>query len=317
MADTKVFYATDVHGSERTFSKFLNAGKFYGVNVLIMGGDITGKMIVPIRDQEDGTWKARFLGAEYTLKTEQEIQETEKNIRNNGYYPYRTTEKEKEELDANPQKVDELFSKLMTDATERWIHLAEERLKGTGIKCYITPGNDDRLEIDEAFKKSNLMVNPEGQVIQIDDYHEMISCGYVNITPWNAPRDISEEELGKRIEAMTSQVKNMQNCIFNFHCPPIDSGLDAAPKLDANMKPSMSAAGVVTIPAGSVSVRKAIEVHQPLLGLHGHIHESHGFSRIGRTLCLNPGSEYSEGVLRGAIVTLSKDKVKSYLLTRG
>jgi hypothetical protein len=282
-----------------------------------MGGDITGKMIVPIRDQGDGTHKARLLGTEYTLKTETEVQEIEKNIRFNGYYPYRTTEEEKQELDRNPQKVDEMFTELMTEATERWIRIAGERLKGSGIKCYITPGNDDRLEIDRAFEKSDFVVNPEGQVVQIDDYHEMISSGYVNITPWKAPRDIPEEELQKKIEALTSQVKNMSNCIFNFHCPPFDSGLDTAPKLDANMKPTLSPSGVVMIPAGSTSVKKAIEVHQPLLGLHGHIHESSGFKRIGRTLCLNPGSEYSEGVLRGALVTLSKDKVKSYILTRG
>jgi Icc-related predicted phosphoesterase len=317
MGDTKIFYATDIHGSERTFIKFLNAGKFYGVNVLLMGGDITGKMIVPIRDQGDGTYKSRLLGTEYILKTESEIQEIEKNIRFNGYYPYRVTETEKQELDANPQRVDELFSKLMIAATERWLHVAEERLRDTGIKCYITPGNDDRLEIDQAFEKSDFVVNPEGRVVQIDDYHEMISTGYVNMTPWKAPRDIPEEELQKKIDALTTQVKNMGNCIFNFHCPPFDSGLDAAPKLDANMKQVISPSGVVMAPAGSTSVRKAIEVHQPLLSLHGHIHESSGFKRIGRTLCLNPGSEYSEGVLRGAIVTLSKDKVKSYLLTRG
>jgi len=317
MGDTKLFYATDIHGSERTFIKFLNAGKFYGANVLLMGGDITGKMIVPIRDQGDGTHKSRLLGTEYILRTEPEIQEMEKNIRFNGYYPFRVSEREKQELDTNPQRVDELFSKLMIEATERWLRVAEERLKSTGIKCYITPGNDDRLELDRAFQASDFVVNPEGRVVQIDENHEMISSGYVNMTPWKAPRDTSEEELQKKIDALTSEVKNMPNCIFNFHVPPYDSGLDAAPKLDSNMRPVIGPSGVMMASAGSTSVRKAIEVHQPLLGLHGHIHESSGFKRIGRTLCLNPGSEYSEGVLRGAVVTLSKDKVKSYILTRG
>jgi Icc-related predicted phosphoesterase len=317
MGDTKIFYATDIHGSERTFIKFLNAGKFYGANILLMGGDITGKMIVPIRDQGDGTFKSRLLGTEYVLKTESEIQEMEKNIRFNGYYPYRVTEAEKQELDANPQRVDELFSKLMVAAMERWLQIAEERLKGTGIKCYITPGNDDRIEIDNAFQKSDFVINPEGRLVQIDEFHEMISSGYVNMTPWKAPRDILEEELQKKIDALTSQVKNMPNCIFNFHVPPFDSGLDSAPKLDADLRPTVGPSGFVMISAGSTSLKKAIEVHQPLLGLHGHIHEASGFKRIGRTLCLNPGSEYSEGVLRGAVVTLSKDKVKSYILTRG
>jgi Icc-related predicted phosphoesterase len=317
MAETKLFFASDAHGSERTFIKFLNSAKFYGANVLILGGDITGKMIVPIRDQGDGTFKTRLLGTEYTLRTEQELQDMEKNIRYNGFYPYLTTEAAKQELDTDHEKVDELFSRLMTETTARWISIAEQRLKGTGTKCFIMPGNDDRLEIDRVFEKSEYVVNPEGHVVEVDEHHEMISTGYVNVTPWKAPRDIPEEKLQEKIEAMTTQVKNMQNCIFNFHCPPYDSGLDAAPKLNADLKPTLSPAGVVMIPAGSTSVRRAIEVHQPLLGLHGHIHESSGFARLGRTLCLNPGSEYSEGVLRGALVTLSKDKVKSYILTRG
>lgn len=317
MADTKLFYATDVHGSERTFIKFLNAGKFYGAKIVLMGGDITGKMIVPVRDQGDGTYKARLLGTEYILRTNQELQDIEKNIRFNGFYPYRTTEREKKELDVNPQKVDELFGEIMLKATKRWVSLAEERLKNTGIHCFIMPGNDDRLEIDHAFDDSEYVINPEGKIVQLDENHEMISTGYVNVTPWHAPRDISEEELERKIDSMIRQVKDVRNCVFNFHCPPYDSTLDAAPKLDENMKPSLSTTGVDLAPAGSTAVRKSIEINQPLLTLHGHIHESSGFARIGRTLCLNPGSEYSEGVLRGVLVTMSKDKVKSYLFTRG
>ncbi len=64
-------------------------------------------------------------------------------------------------------------------------------------------------------------------------------------------------------------------------------------------------------------MRAAIEKYKPLLGLHGHVHESKGFVNIGSTLCINPGSEYGEGILRGVIVELGDGKVKNYLLTQG
>jgi len=162
------------------------------------------------------------------------------------------------------------------------------------------------------------VINPEEKVVPVDDKHEMISTGYTNITPWNCPRDVSEEELAKKIENMTSKVTNMKNCIFNFHCPPYDSSIDSAPKLDKDLKPAVSPGGeMLMIPVGSTAVRAAIEKYQPLLGLHGHIHESRGTAKIGRTLCLNPGSEYGEGILRGALITLEDDKVKSHQLTSG
>jgi Icc-related predicted phosphoesterase len=160
-------------------------------------------------------------------------------------------------------------------------------------------------------------VNPNDQVVALDDKHEMASLGYSNITPWRCPRDIPEEELSKKIEALIAQVKNMPNCIFNFHCPPYDTGIDTAPHLDQNLKPVFKAGEVEMIPVGSKSTRKAIEQHQPLLGLHGHIHESKGAFKIGRTICLNPGSEYSEGMLRGALVDLHDKGLKNYVLTTG
>jgi hypothetical protein len=318
MGETKIFFASDVHGSEKAYMKFINAGKFYKVDIVILGGDLTGKMIIPIVKQPDSSYKAVFLGSECVVKNTEELERLEKNIRFNGFYPYRTTLEEKERLDDAPEKVDGLFSQLMVEGIQRWVSLAEERLKGTGIKCYIMPGNDDRFEIDKVLTNSTCVIDPEGTIVKIDEHHEMISTGFSNITPWNAPRECPEEDLAKKIEDMVSQVKNIENCIFNLHCPPINSRIDAAPKLDKQLRPILSpSGGFEMIPAGSTSVRRAIEEHQPLLGLHGHIHESKGFCRIGRTLCLNPGSEYSEGILRGAIIAIDEKKVKSFILTRG
>ena len=315
---TRVFFTSDVHGSEVCFLKFLNAAKFYQAQVLILGGDITGKMIVPIVRQPDGTFTSEFLGTPQTLRTTDERESLEKNIRNSGYYPYTTNPEEAQALSNDKKLLDELFSRVMVEGIKRWVHIAEERLKGTNVKCYISPGNDDRLDIDDILKSSPVVLYPEDQVVSIDEHHEMITTAWTNPTPWKSPRETTEERLAQMIELMTGKVQGMDSCIFNLHCPPYDTPLDVAPELDENLKPKVSGGGgVSTIHVGSLAVRQAIEKNQPLLGIHGHIHESRGFAKIGRTLCLNPGSEYSEGILRGAIINLDEKGVRSYQLIQG
>jgi len=298
--------------------KFLNAAKFYQANALILGGDITGKMIVPIVEQQDGSAIADFLGTPQMARTNDERLALEKKIRNSGYYPYPTTPDEVERLQADKKLVDELFSKVMAESVKRWVGIAEERLKGMNVKCYISPGNDDRFDIDPVLRGSSTVICPEGEVVSIDDYHEMITSGWSNITPWHSPREVPEEELIKKFEPMIDKVRNMENAIFNLHCPPINTTIDLAPELDETLKPVVKGGGGISmVHVGSTTVRQLIEKYRPLLGLHGHIHESRGFVAIGRTLCINPGSEYGEGILRGAIINLDPKGVRSYLLTQG
>jgi len=114
---------------------------------------------------------------------------------------------------------------------------------------------------------------------------------------------------------MTDQLKNPEKSIFNLHDPPFGSHLDEAPDLTKDL--DLKGGGRITKSVGSVAVREAIEKHQPMLGLHGHIHESKGVTKIGRTTCINPGSVYEEGTLLGAIVDLEDRKVKQYYLTAG
>jgi len=316
LAKTRIFFATDVHGSEKSFLKFLNAPAFYKAQVIILGGDLTGKMIVPLVKESDG-YHATFRGLNRKAANEEEAQALEKEIRFTGYYPYRSTPEEVKELETDPAKVHAIFNELMIQTMKQWMQMAEERLRKTGTIVYITGGNDDFLEIEPILSGSDYVVNPEGKVVQVTDKYEMISSGWSNPTPWKTPRECSEEELGAKIERMASQVKNMRNCIFNFHVPPINSRLDECPKLDENLKPMYNGSEAIMTNVGSTSVRNAIEKYQPLLGLHGHIHESRGFYEIRRTLCLNPGSESAEGILLGAMVDIEDDKVKSYVLTQG
>jgi Icc-related predicted phosphoesterase len=316
MVQTRIFFASDLHGSERVFMKFINAPKYYDADALILGGDVTGKVVIPIVENPNGSYSARFMGQEFTVKSSKELEELSKRIRYTGYYPLVTNQQEAEELSASKEKLNEVFLQLMTETVKSWVNIAEERLKNSGVKCYIMPGNDDRPEIGEILSESSSdqIVNPEGKVVNLDDGHEMISLGLSNITPWNAPRDVPEEVLEEKLEQMTSSVQHMENCVFNLHCPPFDSGLDSAPKLDKDHKPGID---TELTPVGSVAVRQAIDKFQPLLGLHGHIHESRGIRKIGRTICINPGSEYTEGYLRGALVAFDGSKVKTFMLTSG
>jgi hypothetical protein len=319
MANTRVFFTSDVHGSEVCFMKFLNAAKFYQADVLVLGGDVTGKMIVPIVNQPDGTAIAEFLGTQQVMKTPAEIQAVEKNIRNSGYYPYTSTPEEVEKFQGDKKLVNELFSKIMAAGIKRWVNIAEEKLKESKAKCYISPGNDDRFDIDPVLKESSRVICPEDEVVMIDDNHEMISSGWVNTTPWNSPREVPEEQLLSKFEPMVKKVQNVEDSIFNLHVPPYNTPLDTAPELDATLKPVVKGGGggVSMIHVGSTTVRQLIETYKPMLGLHGHIHESRGFVKIGRTLCINPGSEYGEGILRGALINLEPKRVKSYILTQG
>ena len=317
---TRIFFATDVHGSEITFRKFTNAAKFYRADVLVLGGDVTGKIVVPIAKQADGTYTSSFLNQQHRAKNEEELKDLIKNIENSGSYWSVMEQQEAESLKGSPEKVDALFRALMQERLVRWVQLAEGRLKDTKTICYMTGGNDDSQEVIDAIKDTEHVKNPDGKSVQITGRHEMASLGWSNVTPWNTPRECSEEELNDKIEKMIGSIHDMSNAVFNFHVPPVDSILDDAPKLDQSVYPPrpITAGGqAVYFGAGSKSVRSAIEKYQPLLGLHGHIHESRGTAFLGRTLCVNPGSDYGEGILRGVVVELSDKKVIQYQLTSG
>jgi len=312
---TRIFYATDVHGSDRCWLKFLNAAEYYDADILILGGDMTGKAVVPIVEQEDGTYRATFLDHKEALTGKDEVEQLKKKIGVAGYYPHITNQREMEELEANPERIDELFNRLMMRSMEEWMRIADERLRGKGVKCFVCPGNDDQPDIDTIIEKSESVTLAAERLVMVNGDHEMISLGWTNPTPWQTFRECSDEEMGKKIEALVSLVRRIQNCIFNFHAPPYGSKLDEAPELDENLRPKYG--GRTTRAVGSMSVRDAVSRYQPLLGLHGHIHESNGDCRIGRTLCINPGSSYGQGTLLGAVINLDKKGIKNYFPTSG
>ncbi len=314
---TRILFATDVHGSDPVWKKFIRGAERYKANILIIGGDITGKNVVAITDHGDGSFSADFQEQKHHLKNKEELAHFEENVRTTGTYFYVAPPAEMTELAADKIRAEKIFSGLVLQRLKEWVDFAD---KNATTPIYVNAGNDDEAGVDDILAASKKIVQPEDKVIRIDQKHEMISGGFANITPWHCPRDLTEDEIASRLEEKIALLKEPRSAIFNLHCPPIDSGLDTCPKLDTSVnppKPFYDAGGVVLFGAGSTAVRAAIEKYQPMLGLHGHIHESKNVAKIGKTVCINPGSEYGEGVLRGALVNVEDSGYKSYQFVAG
>ncbi len=311
----KLFFATDVHGSEICWKKFIAAAKFYEADVVILGGDMTGKAIVPIIAQGGGKYKVTLLDQETILDGKEDVDKMVATIQNRGYYPYVTDPDEVNAIAGKQGRSDELFLEEALKTMKRWMDYADAKLSGTSIRAFCCPGNDDMFEIDDVIRQSKCVQLVEGQIVQLDDRHEMINSGWSTPTPWHTHREESEAQLKQRIQVMIDKLKDVKNSVFNLHNPPYGSGLDEAPELTSDLRPAY--AGRSLVPVGSKSVLELIEKYGPLLTLHGHIHEGKGTRKYRNTLCINPGSMYEQGMLHGAIVELKPNKVGNYVLTTG
>jgi Icc-related predicted phosphoesterase len=319
---TRLFYATDIHGSEVTFRKFVNAGKFYEVDALVYGGDLMGKLLVPIVRDAGGTWRASLHGTNRHLTSPEELEEFRERLDTLGFYPYECDPDEYATYEGNQDAIDVLFDKLAKERLAEWVELAEERLAGTDVRCYLCGGNDDTDEVLTALEEmpQERVVACENRVVPLDEEHVMATVGYSTPTPWDTPRERSEEEIGEAIDKVVAEIDDPSRAVFNFHAPPLDSGLDTCMKLDASVwppKPIIQNGQPVYYGGGSAAVTGALERYQPVVGLHGHIHESRGITRFGRTPAVNPGSEYGEGVLRGVIVAIRDGQVVGQQFTSG
>jgi uncharacterized protein len=317
----RLFFATDLHGSTMAWGKMLSAASAYKVDALICGGDVAGKRLYPIIDQGGGNYLAEIEGRQLPFEGDDGLAEARRRIAAGGGYHTVLTADDAAALAQNKPEMDRLFVESVRDRLAEWVSIADRRLDGTGIKCYITGGNDDEPEMLEPLfeRESEHVVPSEGRVVDVLG-HPMISLGWSNETPWQTPRETTEERLVEMIDESVSQLNGCDDAIFNLHVPPKDSTLDSCPKLDTSQDPPvpvMAAGQVVMFGAGSSAVAQAIERYQPLIGLHGHIRESMAVRKIGRTTCINPGSEYQHGQLLGVIVVLAKDRVVDYQLTRG
>jgi uncharacterized protein len=303
---TRIIFSSDFHGADVVWRKFLNSASMFKANVLLMGGDMTSKVMVPII-RENGVYTTTFLGKEMRV-AEDGLPDLKKDIRKHTYLPYVCSKSEVEELSRNQERVEKVFEELEIEMLRDWVRLIPQ--KAPNVKVIFHPGNDDKFALDDVLKNDPNVTFAEESVVNFDDVHEAACCGWANPTPWHSPRECTEEELMDKLERTVAQVKSVKTSCFCFHVPPYNSTIDMAPKLDQNLRPVYEGGRPTFIPVGSTSVRQMIEKYQPLLGLHGHIHESPGLVKIGKTQCINPGSEYSEGILRAYIIELEDGKVK-------
>jgi Icc-related predicted phosphoesterase len=316
MARFTIYFATDVHGSERCFRKFLNAGKFYGADAVILGGDVAGKALVPIVANPDGSFAAHLYGKPAVAKSESELGDLEARIRGFGFYPYRASPGEVEEFTRDPASLEAAFEQVIGNTLERWLSMAEDRLRAAGLPCLVMPGNDDPPSVKKLLDQAGWLRQAEERVVEFGPY-QVVSLGYSTPTPWDSPREITEDEMAAKLAAMTSQLSPGQPVIFNLHNPPFGTATDRAYRLTPEMRIETAGGEPVQEPVGSRAVREAIENVQPVLALCGHIHESRGTTSLGRTLVVNPGSAYPEGVLQGSVITLDKGKVKTHRFVSG
>lgn len=314
-AVTRLFFCTDLHGSDICFRKFLHAGQTYEASVVIMGGDCTGKMIIPVVGSDADGWRCDWAGRTVRPSSPEEFADLEKQIKNNGLYPVRMSEEELAVITADPARLRDLFESVMLSTLKQWTELAAERLADSGLQVIFTPGNDDEMSVDEVLRAAPFIKSPEGEIMTVTGGYEMLSLGWSNNTPWDTPRECTEEELAAKIAALADRINDMDRAIFNIHVPPHGTGLDSAPEIEGGDR--VKRGGTIQAAVGSTAVRDAILNYQPLLSLHGHIHESRGMQKLGRTTCINPGSAYSDWTLQGVVVDLDGDSVKRYVPTTG
>ncbi|WP_338604510.1 metallophosphoesterase [Sulfolobus tengchongensis] len=304
--NVKILFTTDLHGSETAFRKFLNAGLMTKADVLIIGGDLAGKSLIPIIDIGNGKFKVeeKVIGREG-------LDEIIKKYKSSGIYYTIVDQRGLVELNENKKALDEEFKRVILERLQEWDKIAEEKLKGTNLKVYTNLGNDDPLYMFDVISKSERLVKCEGEIVNINGY-EMVTFGYVNPTPWNTPREMTEDQIYSNLKQMIEKVENPDRTIFNLHAPPYGTNLDNAPLLDKTLKPVVRNGEIVMTHVGSTAIRKLEEEFQPLLGIHGHIHESRAFDKIGKTVIINPGSEYGIGLLHATYIVLENNKVKTH-----
>jgi uncharacterized protein len=319
---TRLFYACDIHGSEPTYRKFLNAARFYDVDALVFGGDLMGKLLIPLVHEAGGTWRAHLQGKDHHITSEEGLAEFKRTMQTLGFYWQEMDPEEYASYVGQQDRIDDLFDVLGKQRLAEWVALAEERLAGTEVNVYLCGGNDDTDEVLSALDETagERVVNAENRVVPLDDEHELLTIGYSTPTPWETPRERTDEEIAEVIEKLMPSVTDPARTVFNFHCPPLDSGLDTCLKLDASVwppTPVIERGQPVEYGAGSQAVADALATYQPTAGLHGHIHESRGATSYGRTPAFNAGSEYGEGVLRGLIVAIRGGEVIGHQFTSG
>lgn len=312
----RFFYATDIHGSEICFKKFLRAATFYKAEMLLLGGDYTSKQLTFIVALGH-RWEVEIRGKLNILETRSELADFRSALLNQGVLTSVVSQDEFQELNRSETLKASLYEKEMRIALSRWRELAEASRKKYGGQQILTiPGNDDPQFSDE-YLGSGPFCSLHRRSLALDSAVRIVGVGGSNPTPWKTFREFSEEEIRRFLDETWSLPTDAMQTILMVHVPPWRSGLDNAPKLNVDLSYDLSLGETQRVPVGSTAVRKFLEEHSPAVALFGHIHESSGMTRIGRTLCINPGSSYWQGVLRGCKFSVNSGGVENFQLVEG
>jgi Icc-related predicted phosphoesterase len=308
-----VFFATDLHGSELCFRKFVAAAQFYSAGLLVLGGDLTGKELVLIRRLGVNQFAVRRDGEEVRLNGEGERREFERRCAEAGSYS--------ETVDAEQQfslsDLDEMLRQAAQQRLQGWVSLANDKFKGADCSVFLIPGNDDFGALDAVLPNAGPVCNVDERVVTWRDSLQVAGLSWSTPTPWKTYREQPEEAIAAALERTMRSANPNLPLVLNVHVPPYGSGLDTAAALDAQLRPVVGPGGPVMQPVGSRAVGEAIRKYQPVLGLFGHAHESRGCVKIGDALCANPGSDYTHGRLLGFLAVVDNGRIQSWSLTEG
>ncbi len=311
----RLFFATDVHGSEVCWRKFINSAKHYGANVLILGGDMTGKAVIPIIDNGGGTYTFHMQDIRHDLQGAEALAANRARS-GSRLLPRGHDGRGGDRVHQRPRQARGALPRSMRQHCQGLGRVGRRASRGQRHACIVCPGNDDRPDIDGLLATSSQIEVGEGNIVDLPDgipaglqrLHEPHALGH--------PREEDDGQAQGAHQGIVAQATaSPEHLVMGLHAPPYDTQLDVAPKIDWE---TLTVQGQDSAHVGSTAVKEVIEQVQPILSLHGHIHESRAAIRIGRTLAVNPGSSYVEGTLSGCVIELDgKKKIKRYRLTSG
>ena len=161
-----LYYASDVHGWDQCWRKFLGAGRFYQVNALLMGGDLTGKAVVP------DPARRRWLVLHRVPRRDPQRQRRGGPVRAHGGDPPqrhvpvgRDRRRDRTPARADPAARAELLERVMLDELRRWVVLADERMPPLGIEVFAMAGNDDPWSCDSVLESAEHLVSCDLRVV--------------------------------------------------------------------------------------------------------------------------------------------------------
>lgn len=311
----RLFIASDCHGSDRCFRKVVRGLSFYRADLAVIAGDLAPKDLVVIKRDGNGHL-ARAAGASTSTPIAEPLDVFRKRLADAGCLTVLTPD-EADPLTGRGSRKDwqYLFDGAFTRKLDEWRSFAERELGTGAARLLWVPGNDDAHWMDQQLENAPFF-NLELRAFKHGNDLHFAGMGGSNPTPWDTPREYAESEIALRLDRLVERSSG-DGMIAVIHVPPHASGLDSAPALKSDLSYEMIMGNPVLKPVGSTAVRAFIERVQPLLVLSGHVHEARGSTRIGRTLCVNPGSLYYSGVLLGCIIEIQNRQIVSVEFTEG